>query len=84
MAIEIRTADELWDMIEKLAKEEVIINHAFQLQRIGEFDREYTAMAMVLALHGALKMVRTDYLTHIERCATSPAFVKLGTPEDFR
>lgn len=81
---EIKTVEELWNEIERLSRDEVIIHHAFQLQRVGEFSREYTAMAMVLALHGALKMVREDYLNHVACCASPPTFVKLGMPEDFR
>lgn len=82
MTTKLKTADELWTMIEQLAKDEAIIYQAFQLQRIGKFNREYTAIALALALLEELRIVRSAYLTHTQQCTMPPGLVEIEVYPD--
>lgn len=77
MSNEIKTTDELWEDIKSLSLNEVIINNGLHLQRVGEFSREYIAMAMVVALNSALKTTRDNYINHLNNC--SSPHIEVGT-----
>lgn len=63
--IEIKTADELWIEIERLSLDDPLIYHGLAQAKIGNFTKEYTAMAMVIVLHDALKKIREAYIAHV-------------------
>ena len=76
MTGEIKTTDELWEEIKSLSFGEVIIRNGLAVQEVGEFSREYIAMAMVVALQSALKITRDKYVNHLNKC--SSPYIEVG------
>ena len=66
----VSTSIELWEDIKSFSFDEVVINNGLHLQHIGEFSREFTAMAMVITLNSALKEVRDNYIKHLNNCSS--------------
>ncbi len=58
--VKVKTADEMWEEIQGLAKHETMIHDGLELARIADWNREEAAIAMLLCITKEYMRLKED------------------------
>lgn len=72
--MELKTIEETWEALKVMARDMPILHRCFELQRIGGFNREYTAVTMAFCLADVLKETQEQLIDAEKRACPRPLF----------